>query len=61
MTVDANSALIVGDPQGILSWQLRPHNYFCYYDVNSLLNNILSNYIIKLSTFLTKGRKGSLI
>jgi hypothetical protein len=34
MVVDYNSALIVGHPQVILGWQLRPYPIHYYYFVN---------------------------
>jgi hypothetical protein len=41
MEVDGNSALIVGDPEGILDLQLRPHPV-CLLKINIIiiLNNV---------------------
>jgi hypothetical protein len=58
LEVDNNISLIVGDPRGILSQQLRPHSnyFFIILFINLLYKNIscqneLSTNIIKL--FLT--------
>jgi hypothetical protein len=57
--VDDISALIVGNPQGILGNQLRPHPMHSLNIIIIMLINhyiIYLNYIIKLTTNQPKGR-----
>jgi hypothetical protein len=59
MDVDDISALIVGNPQGVLGNQLRPHTIHQLNIIIIMLINhyiIYLNYIIKLTTIQPKGR-----